>query len=152
MHTPFWMVLFTGTQFVNACIIKIFSLMKETLTHQFSFFLNPLNTNLTKCSNALKQFVGKLPTNYLNVFDHFVGLALKKLIASIESSCLLFYSWTFRRQSHKMVKYTQTIYRQFADDMFECVWPFCKIGVIPVHYYSALLQTIIFFTFVFQGF
>ena len=29
--------------------------------------------------NTLKQFVGKLPTNYLSVFDHFVGLALKGL-------------------------------------------------------------------------
>ena len=27
----------------------------------------------------LKQFVGKLPTNCLSVFDHFVGLALKGL-------------------------------------------------------------------------
>ena len=34
----------------------------------------------TKWSNALKQFVGNLPTNCLSVFDHFVGLALKGLI------------------------------------------------------------------------
>ena len=27
-----------------------------------------------------------------------------------------------------MVKHTQTIRRQFADEMFECVWPFCDIG------------------------
>ena len=40
---------------------------------------NPLSTNLTKWSHMLKQFVGKLPTNCLNVFDHFVGLALKEL-------------------------------------------------------------------------
>ena len=37
--------------------------------------LNPLSTNPTKWSNTLKQF----PTNYLSVFDHFVGLALKGL-------------------------------------------------------------------------
>ena len=42
--------------------------------------LNPLSTNPTKLSNTLKQFVGKLPTNCLSVFDHFVGLALKGLI------------------------------------------------------------------------
>ena len=41
---------------------------------------NPLNANITKWSNTLKQFVGKSPTNYLSVFDHFVGLALKGLI------------------------------------------------------------------------
>ena len=34
----------------------------------------------------------------------------------------------FKRQSYKMVKYTQTICRQFADEWFECVWPFCQVG------------------------
>ena len=47
--------------------------------------INPLNPNLTKWSETLKQFVGKLPTNCLSVFDHFVGLAFKGLI-----SCLNF--------------------------------------------------------------
>ena len=41
--------------------------------------LNPLSANPTKWSNTLKQFVGKLPTNCLSVFDRFVGLALKGL-------------------------------------------------------------------------
>ena len=41
--------------------------------------LNPLSAKITKWSNTLKQFVGKLPTNCLSVFDHFVGLALKGL-------------------------------------------------------------------------
>ena len=27
-----------------------------------------------------------------------------------------------------MVKHTQSIRRQFADELFECVWPFCDIG------------------------
>ena len=34
----------------------------------------------------------------------------------------------FKRQSHKMVKHTQTIRRQFADELFECVWPICRIA------------------------
>ena len=34
----------------------------------------------------------------------------------------------FKRQSHKMVKHTQTIRRQIADKLFECVWPVCEIG------------------------
>ena len=38
---------------------------------------NLLSANPTKWSNTLKQFVGKLPTNCVSVFDHFVGLALK---------------------------------------------------------------------------
>ena len=41
--------------------------------------INPLNANFKKWSNTLKQFVGKLPTNCLSVFDHFVGLVLKGL-------------------------------------------------------------------------
>ena len=45
----------------------------------FALFLNPLSTNFTKWSNTLKQFVGKLETSCLSVFDHFVGLALKGL-------------------------------------------------------------------------
>ena len=72
--------------------MKIFPVVKETLNHQFLFFLNSLSANLTKWSNTLKQIVGKLATNCLSVFDHFVGLALKRLIASIESSSFLFYS------------------------------------------------------------
>ena len=32
------------------------------------------------------------------------------------------------RQSHKIVKHTQTIRRQFVDELFESVWPFCEIG------------------------
>ena len=43
------------------------------------FLINPLIANPTKWSNTLKQFFGKLPTSCLNVFDHFVGLALKGL-------------------------------------------------------------------------
>ena len=40
---------------------------------------NPLNTNPTNWSNTLKQLIGKLLTNCLSVFDHFVGLVLKGL-------------------------------------------------------------------------
>ena len=39
----------------------------------------PLSANPTKWSNTLKQFVGKLATNCLSVFDHFVKLTLKGL-------------------------------------------------------------------------
>ena len=46
-------------------------------------YVNLLGTNPTKWSNTLKQFVGNLPTNCLNVFDHFVKLALKELIKVI---------------------------------------------------------------------
>ena len=62
---------------------------------------NLLSTNITKWSNTLKQFVGKLstnklPTNCLNVFDHFVGLAFKGLASGIFwlNQCLSFYQQT----------------------------------------------------------
>ena len=41
--------------------------------------VNPFSANPEKWSNTLKQFVGKLPTNCLSVFDHFMNLALKGL-------------------------------------------------------------------------
>ena len=44
-----------------------------------SELFNLLGADFTKWSNTLKQFVGKLPTNSLGVFYHFVGLALKGL-------------------------------------------------------------------------
>ena len=38
---------------------------------------NPLSANFIRWSNTLKRFVGKFPTSFFSVFDHFVGLALK---------------------------------------------------------------------------
>ena len=45
----------------------------------FLWQLNLLNANPTKWSNTLKQFVGKLPTNCLSMYDHYVSLTLKGL-------------------------------------------------------------------------
>ena len=42
---------------------------------------NPLSANPAKWSDTLKQFIGKLPTNCLSVFDHFMKLMLKGLMA-----------------------------------------------------------------------
>ena len=48
--------------------------LKQNKMHFYGIPYSP-----TKWSNTLKQFVGKLPTNCLSVFDHFVILALKGL-------------------------------------------------------------------------
>ena len=71
-------------------VYGISSLMKK----KFFFWkvkidLNSLSANPTKWSNTLKQFVGKLLTNCLSVFDHFVKLVLKglKMILSCIISC-----------------------------------------------------------------
>ena len=58
---------------------KTFCLQKAMLQIILTNF-NPLSTNPTKWPNTLKQFVGKLPTNCLSVFDHFLGFALKGFI------------------------------------------------------------------------
>ena len=50
-----------------------------------------MSGNFTKWSNTLKQFVGKLLTNCLSVFDHFVGLALKRLKLNYLIKCRLNY-------------------------------------------------------------
>ena len=49
----------------------------EHLCEMINF--NPLSANSTKWSITFKQFGGNLPTSYLGVFDHFVGLALEGL-------------------------------------------------------------------------
>ena len=53
------------------------TLLKSSCS-KFIFF-NPLSANPTKRPNTLKQFVGKLPTNCLSVFGHFLNLTLKVL-------------------------------------------------------------------------
>ena len=50
--------------------------------------INPLSANPTKWSNTLKQFVGKLPTNCLSVFTHFVGFALEGLRLRVSINAL----------------------------------------------------------------
>ena len=68
---PFYMAVATYCYYE-----KVLRTMRTAIV---SYLLNPLSANPTKWSNTLKQFVGKLPTNCLSVFDHFVGLALKGL-------------------------------------------------------------------------
>ena len=48
--------------------------------YDWTLSLNPLSASFTKWSSTLKQFVDKLPTNCLGVFDNFVGLTLKGLM------------------------------------------------------------------------
>ena len=42
-----------------------------------------LSAKPTKSSKALKQFVGKLPTNCLILLDHFVGLVIKAYFSGL---------------------------------------------------------------------
>ena len=66
-----------------ADVIKALNKIEEDLLNRFlnnEMKLNPLSVNFTKWSSTPKQFFRKLSSNYLSVFDHFVGLALKGLI------------------------------------------------------------------------
>ena len=69
--------------FLISSICLVFSLLKiQKDSHRSKYTtrtFNPLSANPAKWSNTLKQFIGKLPTNCLSVFDRFVGLALKGL-------------------------------------------------------------------------
>ena len=79
------------------------------ITCYFSPVFNPSSAKFIKWSNTPKQFVGKLPTNCLSVFDHFSGLALKglSLFRFIKSSfkCFYFINSLFKRKS--VLKLTQ---------------------------------------------
>ena len=68
--------------------IKLYYVLNLISKNQLGF--NLLNANPTKWSDTLKQFVGKLPTNCLSVFDHFVKLALKELKVKIPALINLF--------------------------------------------------------------
>ena len=52
--------------------------------------LNPLNSNPTKWSDKLKQFVDNFLSNCLSVFDHFMLLAVKGLNKQNISSIYFF--------------------------------------------------------------
>ena len=46
--------------------------------------------------------------------------------------------YPFKRQSHKMVKHTQIIRLQIANELFECVWPFCESGAKRIKVYHTI--------------
>ena len=69
------------TSILHVMIKNLCNLSKEKT--QYYFILNSLSAKLTKWPNTLKQFVGKLPANFLSMFGHFVGLAQKGLIIGV---------------------------------------------------------------------
>ena len=60
----------------------------ESIIEVYLFPTNILSFNPTKWSNTLKQFIGKLPTNFLSVFDHFVRIVLEELTYNCSKSTL----------------------------------------------------------------
>ena len=68
---------------VNNTIIANNTVIFLLASKRYFPLFNPLSAKFIKWSNTLKQFVGKLPTNCLTVFDHFVGLVLNGLIRNV---------------------------------------------------------------------
>ena len=56
-------------------------------------YIIPSSANPTKLSSTFKQYVSSLLTNYLSVFDHFVGLTLKGLYLLITHIFMRNVSW-----------------------------------------------------------
>ena len=85
--------------------------------------ISPLNANPIKWPNTLKQFVGKLPTNCLSVFGHFVNLALKGLVMGIWESTNMsvsFYIKVTVFYSSKIIFMLQKITRSYCTKRNSC--------------------------------
>ena len=80
------------------CSYKTFSYWLRVAWSQMWFkihlILNLFNANPTKWSHTLKQFVGKLLTNCLIVFDHFGGLVLKGLMSRAKKTLVWLFVFT----------------------------------------------------------
>ena len=85
---------------------------------------NPLSANPTKWSNTLKQFVAKLLTNCLSVFDHFVKLVLKGLITFSVSN-----DGTLQR-----IITSEFLQRETSATINKQIWQRVTIGNITVSY------------------
>ena len=93
--------------------------------------LNPFSVNPTKWPNTLKQFVGKLQTNCLCVFGHFVNLALKRLSFTEFSSKI---HWNTRfAASHIFHRFTQSI---------KFFWLHCRTDVWKMWFTFKIKKTI----------
>ena len=97
------------------------------------FKINPLGANPTKWSNTLKQFVGKLPMNCLNVFDHFVGLTLKGLTNNLIPFSRLssFTSNLTLRFTNKPISFWESL------KMTNKIFTLCPVP-LPLHSVSAI--------------
>ena len=82
-------------------------------------FLNPLSANPTKWANTLKQFAGKLPTNCLSMFDHFVGLALKRLrVRVIILQPFILKTWIILRHLRTFIFHEKVMFHSLNNPFF----------------------------------
>ena len=87
-----------------------------------SIIIKPLSASPTKWSNTLKQFVDKLLTNCLSVFDHFVKLALKGLKNSV-----IFFTFPWRDKLKMLQNFaTQVKILQFLVLIPRIIFAICE--------------------------
>ena len=86
-----------------------------------------INFPLSKISVDDKD---KVLNEFLRFYQSIISSKtnLTKRTKDISMTAMLPYEPS-KRQPHEMIKHTQTIYRQIADELFECVWPFCGFAV-----------------------
>ena len=121
MWIKIWLVLrgFFKFEYIQVCFCHFSTLCIKRV--------NPLSANPTKWSNTFKQFIGKLPTNCLNVFDHFVRLTLKGL-RNKTFNWSTFYSCFFSKLINVKCLYCDYVYiNTWKIDLFwRPSWCFCK--------------------------
>ena len=110
------------------------------------FVVNPLSTNPTKWLNTLKQFVGKLPTNCLSVFDHFVKLVVtglrhwsSKNLASFRVCQNLVKNVHFGAFSRVLItvqKHLLVLMHFFKSLKFSIIWTYKKIAPSLFFFFS----------------
>ena len=75
-----------GQAEINVIADQISKIIKDVILAEWEFskLFNSLSAKPTKWSKHTQIICRLLPTNYLNVFGHFVGLALKGLTIAKE--------------------------------------------------------------------
>ena len=111
--------------FARNYISICFTFMAVILTHFMPLisFDTPWNPEVFWCSPRVSKEIRGMKWVKLIVLWMLPSLIIFK---SVLIGKKLWIS-PFKRQPHNIDKHAQTICRQFADELFECVWPFCEV-------------------------
>ena len=124
--------------YIRLDTIKFFSIC-------ISLCINLLSANPTKWANKLKQFVDNFPTNCLNVFQHFVILAIKwlRLIVYLpyKERCLTGYSVNVNVELWIQTTAFPTCQTQVYFEKIICKYQggFCKV-ILSALFYNIVRQ------------
>ena len=108
---------------LSANKIQNLTLLAHCPIHALEFFHIIIDSFTNKDTSQINSRKSRAISNWSMLLP---VLGLKWNIFNI--SILSLAKLAFKCQFHKMVKHTQTIDWQIANELFECVWPFCGIG------------------------